>query len=54
VFLHVADADEVGRAWGSTAGTTAPTDRPWGVREGKHVDPDGNLLRFGGPIPSAG
>ncbi|WP_029430975.1 VOC family protein [Blastococcus sp. URHD0036] len=54
VFLHVRDADEVARAWAGAPGTTAPTDRPWGVREGAHVDPDGNLLRFGSPIPSAG
>jgi catechol 2,3-dioxygenase-like lactoylglutathione lyase family enzyme len=52
VFLHVDDADEVARAWASAPGTTAPSDRPWGVREGKHVDPDGNLLRFGSPLAS--
>jgi hypothetical protein len=22
------------------------------LREGAHVDPDGNLLRFGSPLPS--
>jgi catechol 2,3-dioxygenase-like lactoylglutathione lyase family enzyme len=53
VFLHVPDADTVATAWAG-AGTTAPTDRPWGVREGSHVDPDGNLLRFGSPLASGG
>jgi hypothetical protein len=24
------------------------------VREGSHVDPDGNLLRFGSPLASEG
>jgi catechol 2,3-dioxygenase-like lactoylglutathione lyase family enzyme len=51
VFLHVPDADAVARRWAGD-GTTAPTDRPWHVREGSHVDPDGNLLRFGSPLAS--
>jgi catechol 2,3-dioxygenase-like lactoylglutathione lyase family enzyme len=50
VFLHVVDADEVARAWG----TAAPVDTDYGIREGAHVDPDGNLLRFGSPLPSPG
>jgi len=53
VYLHVPDADAVATAWAG-AGTTAPTDRPWGVHEGSHVDPDGNLLRFGSPLASGG
>jgi len=48
VYLHVPDAEAVARAWVGP-GTTTPTPRPWGVREGSHVDPDGNLLRFGSP-----
>jgi catechol 2,3-dioxygenase-like lactoylglutathione lyase family enzyme len=52
VFLHVPDADAVAAAWAGT-GTTAPTAQPWGVLEGSHVDPDGNLLRFGSPLASA-
>jgi hypothetical protein len=27
-------------------------DTDYGIREGGHVDPDGNLLRFGSPLPS--
>jgi hypothetical protein len=23
---------------------------PYGMREGSHVDPDGNLIRFGSPM----
>ena len=26
----------------------------YGLREGAHVDPDGNLLRFGSPLPPPG
>jgi hypothetical protein len=26
-----------------------PENRDYGKREGQHVDPDGNLIRFGGP-----
>ena len=33
--------------------TTMPVDTSYGMREGAHVDPDGNLLRFGSPLPSA-
>ena len=32
--------------------TTMPVDTDHGMREGSHVDPDGNLLRFGSPLPS--
>jgi catechol 2,3-dioxygenase-like lactoylglutathione lyase family enzyme len=48
VFLHVDDADEVAGVWGAPA----PVDTDYGIREGGHVDPDGNLLRFGSPLPS--
>ena len=51
VYLHVPDADAVAAAW-TGPGTTDPTDKPWHVREGSHVDPDGNLLRFGSPLAS--
>jgi hypothetical protein len=27
-------------------------DTPYQLREGSHVDPDGNLIRFGSPMPS--
>jgi catechol 2,3-dioxygenase-like lactoylglutathione lyase family enzyme len=55
-FLHVANADEVAAAWAGRwsrpARTVAPVDTAYGMREGAHVDPDGNLLRFGSPLPS--
>jgi catechol 2,3-dioxygenase-like lactoylglutathione lyase family enzyme len=56
VFLHVPDADVVFERWaGAGVGrTTAPEPRPWNVREGEHVDEDGNRLRFGSPLPSGG
>ncbi len=47
VFLHVPDADALARSWAGTPGTSSPVDTPWGMREGRHVDPDGNVLRFG-------
>jgi catechol 2,3-dioxygenase-like lactoylglutathione lyase family enzyme len=53
-FLHVPDADAVAAAWAHVEATTAPEDMPWGVREGRHVDPDGNLLRFGSPLAFGG
>ena len=27
-----------------------PEDMEWGQHEGSHIDPDGNLLRFGSPV----
>jgi catechol 2,3-dioxygenase-like lactoylglutathione lyase family enzyme len=52
VFLHVPDADAVFAQWSAAAGGrhVAPEEKPWRVREGAHVDPDGNLLRFGSPL----
>lgn len=50
VYLYVDDADELCAEWsadGIAGRTVAPVDAPYGLREGAHVDPDGNLLRFG-------
>jgi catechol 2,3-dioxygenase-like lactoylglutathione lyase family enzyme len=55
VFLHVPDADAVATllvAAGQGPTTTMPVDTDHGMREGSHVDPDGNLLRFGSPLAS--
>jgi catechol 2,3-dioxygenase-like lactoylglutathione lyase family enzyme len=55
VFLHVPDADVVAAllvAAGMGPTTTMPVDMDYGIREGSHVDPDGNLLRFGSPLAS--
>lgn len=50
VYLFVDDADALAAEWraaGVDVGTPVHTD--WGKHEGNHVDPDGNLLRFGSP-----
>ena len=54
VFLHVPDADAVAAHLQSVGvgSTTMPVDTDYGIREGRHVDPDGNVLRFGSPLPS--
>ncbi len=31
-------------------GVHRPMDTDWGLHEGSHTDPDGNLLRFGSPL----
>lgn len=53
VYLYVDDADTLYAEW-RTAGVGGhfhePEDTPYGLREGAHVDLDGNLLRFGSPI----
>ena len=57
VYLYVDDADELAAEWGrpGIAGRmVAPVDTDYGLREGAHVDPDGNLLRFGSPLTPPG
>lgn len=51
-YLHVADADALHDEWAAavTGRLTPPEDTPYGMREGAHVDPDGNVLRFGSPM----
>jgi hypothetical protein len=54
VYLYVDDADALYAEWSAAdvpGRLVAPEDREYGLREGAHVDPDGNLLRFGSPIP---
>jgi predicted enzyme related to lactoylglutathione lyase len=53
-YLHVHDADALYAEWAS-AGVggrlAAPIDTDYGLREGHHVDTDGNVIRFGSPVP---
>jgi catechol 2,3-dioxygenase-like lactoylglutathione lyase family enzyme len=51
-YLHVPDADALAAEWATVPGTEPAVDTDYGLREGRHVDPDGNLLRFGSPLPS--
>jgi hypothetical protein len=52
VYLYVDDADALFAEWRS-AGVSGqffePCDTEYGLREGAHIDLDGNLLRFGSP-----
>lgn len=56
-YLHVGDADALYAQW-AAAGVggrlDAPVDTDYGMREGCHVDPDGNILRFGSPLTDGG
>ena len=50
-YLFVEDADELARAWQAAgAEVSLPEDTDWGQHEGAHVDPDGNVIRFGSPM----
>jgi uncharacterized protein len=52
-YLHVRDADALYAEWaaaGVSGELVAPFDTHYGLREGSHVDPDGNVVRFGSPI----
>ncbi len=53
VYLYVADADLLYAEWRS-AGVSGqffePHDSEYGLREGAHVDRDGNLIRFGSKL----
>jgi catechol 2,3-dioxygenase-like lactoylglutathione lyase family enzyme len=47
-YLFVDDADALADEWRS-AGVEVhgPQDTEWGQHEGAHIDPDGNVIRFG-------
>ena len=52
-YLYVEDADALAAEWsasGADGRFHAPVDTDYGLREGAHVDPDGNLLRYGSPL----
>jgi Ser/Thr protein kinase RdoA (MazF antagonist) len=54
-YLYVEDADALYEEWARPAvgGLTRRVgDTPYQLREGSHVDPDGNLIRFGSPMPA--
>lgn len=53
-YLYVDDADALAAEWqqADVGGRFhTPIDTDYGLREGAHVDPDGNLLRYGSPKP---
>ncbi len=51
-YLYVEDADSLARTWASAGGDIRfPEDTEWGQREGVLIDPDGNIIRFGSPLP---
>jgi len=52
LYLHVDDADQLADEWRKAGlGVVGPEDTTYGKREGSHTDPDGNLIRFGSPVP---
>jgi catechol 2,3-dioxygenase-like lactoylglutathione lyase family enzyme len=54
IYMHVDDAEALAEEWrGSGIDFVEPRDVEWGKREGSHIDPDGNLIRFGSPLPRA-
>jgi Ser/Thr protein kinase RdoA (MazF antagonist) len=53
-YLYVEDADALYAEWSASGvgGITRPVaDTAYRLREGSHLDPDGNLIRFGSPYP---
>jgi uncharacterized protein len=55
-YLFVGDADALHAEWvDARAGgqLEAPSDTDYGLREGRHVDPDGNIVRYGSPLPGS-
>jgi DNA-binding MarR family transcriptional regulator len=53
-YLYVRDADALYEEWTrpGIGGQTRPAGpTPYQLREGAHIDPDGNLIRFGSPMP---
>ena len=53
LYVHVDDADELAGEWRKAGvAVTGPEDCDYGKREGSHIDPDGNKIRFGSPLRS--
>ena len=55
-YLHVDDADALYQEWSvaEIGGITRHVRAtPYELREGAHVDPDGNVIRFGSPSPGS-
>jgi catechol 2,3-dioxygenase-like lactoylglutathione lyase family enzyme len=51
LYIHVDDADKLAADWRDAGIEFAgPEDFDYGKREGSHIDPDGNLIRFGSPL----
>jgi hypothetical protein len=51
-YLYVDDADELAEQWRAVgADVHGPKDTEWGQHEGALVDLDGNVIRFGSPMP---
>ncbi|CAB4966868.1 unannotated protein [freshwater metagenome] len=52
-YVAVDDADALAREWAGVRGgrSVTPVDTDYGTREGAHIDPDGNLIRFGSRRP---
>jgi catechol 2,3-dioxygenase-like lactoylglutathione lyase family enzyme len=51
LYLFVDDADALAAEWEAAGVRVRPVgDTDWGKHEGSHVDPDGNLIRFGSPM----
>lgn len=53
VYLYVSDPDALAAEWsepGIGGQTTSPVDTEYDMREGAHLDPDRNLIRFGAPL----
>ena len=51
VYRFVDGADALAEEWRAAgAEVDMPEDTEWGNHEGAHVDPDGNVLRFGSPM----
>jgi catechol 2,3-dioxygenase-like lactoylglutathione lyase family enzyme len=47
-YLHVASVDSWHAGWSAAGASPGPVvDTPWGMREFRICDPDGNLLRVG-------
>ncbi len=52
-YLYVRDADALYQEWsrpGIGGHTRRVVSTPYDLREGSHVDPDGNTIRFGSPV----
>jgi uncharacterized glyoxalase superfamily protein PhnB len=50
-YTHHVGSAVLGRWRATGADVRLPQDTEWGQHEGVLIDPDGNVIRFGSPMP---
>jgi len=53
IYVRVSDSEALSQLWQGIDGVKEPKDQDYGQRDLPVIDPDGNMLLFGSPLPAA-